>query len=153
MREVIDYFHTEKPAFMAACEEEYHKHRDFNFLPLEEYLFHFTWTFRFEKVFYKPHKDLFRNEFWRKNLLGQNQVEITRRSGQLDKSWSPRRRNQMRKRKQTSSSSNRRFPRRRNQMSKRRQTSSGSNSTMSFGASWWSCTMGKGEPKEIFYFW
>ncbi|CAM6081658.1 unnamed protein product [Calypogeia fissa] len=66
---VIQHFDAEEPSFMAACVEEFRNHPDYGFLPLEQYLFHFSFTTRFEEVFSKKHKDLFREKLWL-NVLG-----------------------------------------------------------------------------------
>ncbi|CAM6114417.1 unnamed protein product [Calypogeia fissa] len=71
---VIKHFRDEVPSFMAACEEEFRNHRDYGFLPLEQYLFHFSFTSRFEEVFSEMHKDRFRDELWR-NVFEFNEQE------------------------------------------------------------------------------
>ncbi|CAM6103581.1 unnamed protein product [Calypogeia fissa] len=80
---VIEYFRTEEPDFMAACEEEYRKHRDFNFLLFEEYLFHFSWTSRFEEVFHNVDRELFWDKFWAELVLAdQDDIDEERPVGQ-----------------------------------------------------------------------
>ncbi|CAM6129743.1 unnamed protein product [Calypogeia fissa] len=80
---VIDHFRTEEPYFMAACEEEYRKHRDFNFLLFEEYLFHFSMTSRFEEEFHNLHRDHFWDKFWAElKLADQDNIDEERPVGQ-----------------------------------------------------------------------
>lgn len=63
--EVIATF-SDDPTFRTSCLDEYAKHRDFNFLPREEYLFHFLFTHRFQSTAPGGLCDRLQNTLWKK---------------------------------------------------------------------------------------